>query len=61
MHMHSAIHAFATEKLLFKHFTDHAAEFGAKSATEYLHMAQRFISREGLETAMRSNGDRLLV
>jgi pyocin large subunit-like protein len=51
---------FATKSLLASHFKKHGAEFGAKSAKEYLSQAQRFVRSEGLETATRANGDRLL-
>jgi hypothetical protein len=41
------------------HFEKHAAEFGYRTPVEYLRGARDLVSRNGVQTFTRSNGDRL--
>jgi RHS repeat-associated protein len=51
---------FASRELLESHFLKHGAEFGARTAKEYLEQAQEFVARDGLESAVKAGGDKLL-
>jgi len=54
------INNFANPKLLEDHFNTHGAEFGYKSADDYLRGARELTSGgNGIETFTRSNGDKL--
>jgi hypothetical protein len=41
------------------HFEKHAAEFGYRTPVEYLRGARDLVSREGIQTFTRTNGDKL--
>jgi hypothetical protein len=41
------------------HFEKHAAEFGYRTPVEYLRGARDLVSREGVQTFTRTNGDKL--
>jgi hypothetical protein len=42
------------------HFEKHAAEFGYRSPVEYLQGARSLVSRSGVQTFTRANGDKLI-
>ena len=54
---------FASEEALREHFEKHGAEFGFKTATQYLRAAVRFVANSGEQGTMsftRTNGDRII-
>ncbi|HUP62968.1 MAG TPA: RHS repeat-associated core domain-containing protein, partial [Thermoanaerobaculia bacterium] len=59
----AAAPAFASAPALQSHFVKHGAEFGVKSAGQYLQAARGFVSsagQKGVQSFARANGDRVI-